>query len=239
MKRFHWKTIGKSLKDILFPRLCLVCGRRLLSEEKHLCINCLIKLPRTEYHLKRGNPCEQRFYGQVPALQRAASYFFYERTSPYKHILLNLKYNHQPEVGHAMGRLIARDFLLSHSSFFEGIDLIIPVPLAEKRLKQRGYNQCDFFAKGLSEVTEIPVGKDYITRAIPNESQTHQKNRLERMGNVEGIFEVRQEKALEGKHVLLVDDVLTTGATLISCASVLRHIEGIRISFLTIACVHH
>lgn len=135
-----------------------------------------------------------------------------------------------------MGQLAGREIQSQSPSFFAEIDLLIPVPLAKEKLKKRGYNQCDFIAAGISDITGIEVGKEYIVRTVANETQTH-KNSIERWENVKGIFKACHEEDLKGKHVLLIDDVLTTGATLISCASAIGHIEKIRISFLTMACI--
>lgn len=234
MKTLLPTKIGEYLKDLLFPRLCTVCGKRLCVSEKVLCVDCLHHLPRTEYHLQRGNPCEQIFYHRVKGLQQAAAYFYYERDNKYKNILWNLKYRGQTEIGRVMGCIMAEEIRLT-SSFFEGIDVIIPVPLSKQKQKKRGYNQCNFIVEGISGKTGIPVGKQYLLRTIDNESQTH-KTRLERQENVEHIFEVRHGEELKGKHILLVDDVLTTGATLLSCASALAKIENTRFSFLTLAC---
>lgn len=230
-----WKKIGKSLQELLFPRLCTVCNRRLYDSEEYLCVHCLLRLPRTGFHLKKGNKCEQLFYGRIKPLGKASSYFFYNNESPFKKLIWDLKYHGQPEIGRFMGRMIAKDLARGEASFFKGIDLIVPVPLAKEKLKSRGYNQCDFIAMGIAEITGIPIHRNCIVRTVANESQTH-KTRLERQDNVEGIFELQTEEDLRGKHVLLIDDVLTTGATLIACASTLKDIEHIRISFLTMAC---
>lgn len=230
-----WKTIGKCLGDLFLPRLCAVCDRRLCTEEAAICASCLKDMPRTNYHLKKQNPCEELFYGRIPqsSLGRATAWFHYERESPYKQILWHLKYGGQAETGRTAGRIMSKELL--RDAFFEGIDLIIPVPLAEKKRRQRGYNQSHFIAKGISEITGLPVITDCLRRITSNESQTH-KNRVERHLNVEGIFEAANGHLLEGKHVLLVDDVMTSGATLLACAVELSKIKDIRFSFLALAC---
>lgn len=232
--RMNWKTIGKCLSDLFLPRLCTVCGQRLCPEEEVLCTGCLRDLPRTNYHKKSRNPSEELFYGRIPQRQmgRATSWFRYEKDILYKNILWQLKYYGQPETGRVMGRIMGSE--LQNDAFFEGIDLLIPVPLAKKKLRQRGYNQSDYIATGISEITGIPVITDCLRRTVPNESQTR-KNRLERQTNVKGIFEAGECHRLEGKHILLIDDVLTSGATLIACAEALKDIKDIRFSFLAMA----
>lgn len=231
----EWMKIGNCLSELFFPRLCPVCGRRLCTAERAVCTGCLGELPRTGYHRQALNPCEETFYGRINPRRfgRATSYFYYERENPCKHILWRLKYQNQPEVGYEMGRIMAKELMAD--AFFVGIDLLLPVPLAKEKQRQRGYNQCDYIAAGISDVTGIPVARNSVERIVNNESQTH-KSRAERQENVEGIFEARDTLQLEGKHVLLIDDVLTSGATLISCATALQAVPGIRFSFLTMAC---
>lgn len=234
MKVPLWKKTGKYLQDFLFPRHCAVCDKRLQSEEEALCHTCLRQLPRTNYHLKEGNRCEQIFYGFGSSLQRATSYFLYERENSYKNLLWKIKYHNQPDLGRIMGRIMAAD-LQRPPSYFKDIDLLIPVPLSKEKQRKRGYNQCDFIATGISEITNIPIGRKYLIRTIDNASQTH-KGREERMANVEQIFRAENTEELIGKHVLLIDDVLTTGATLLACGTALSNIDNIRLSFLTLAC---
>lgn len=233
--KMEWMKIGKCLGELLFPRLCAVCGRRLCLTEEALCAGCLRDLPRTNYHKRSHNPCEELFYGRIrpEQLGRATAFFLYERDSPYKRLLWALKYHRQPEIGRVMGRLIGQE--LQEDAFFNDIDLLMPVPLAEKRLRQRGYNQCAYIVAGLSEATGLPAVVDVLKRTVANDSQTR-KSRVERQRNVEGIFEAADGGRLAGKHILLVDDVMTSGSTLIACAVALQGIPGLRLSFLTMAC---
>ena len=226
--------------NFLFPRYCWICGDRLSVSEQHLCSRCLIDLPRTNFHLRQDNPMEMLFWGCFNIVH-AAAFFYYHQNTPTSEILYLLKYKNCPGIGEYMGEIYAQEIRLSEEnsqcSFFSDIDYIIPLPLNSKKLKLRGYNQCDAICKGLTKVTKIPVLYDVVERVIANSTQT-KKSRVERELNVEQIFRLTgmEEKRalLIGKHVLLVDDVCTTGSTLKSFASVFNEIPDIRISILTL-----
>lgn len=226
--------------NFLFPRYCWICGDRLSVSEQHLCSRCLIDLPRTNFHLRQDNPMEMLFWGCFNIVH-AASFFYYHQNTPTSEILYLLKYRNCPGIGEYMGEIYAQEIRLSEEnsqcSFFSDIDYIIPLPLNSKKLKLRGYNQCDAICRGLTKVTKIPVLYDVVERVIANSTQT-KKSRVERELNVEQIFRLTgmEEKRalLIGKHVLLVDDVCTTGSTLKSFASVFNEIPDIRISILTL-----
>lgn len=226
--------------NFLFPRYCWICGDRLSVSEQHLCSRCLIDLPRTNFHLRQDNPMEMLFWGCFNIVH-AAAFFYYHQNAPTSEILYLLKYRNCPGIGEYMGEIYAQEIRLSEEnsqcSFFSDIDYIIPLPLNSKKLKLRGYNQCDAICRGLTKVTKIPVLYDVVERVIANSTQT-KKSRVERELNVEQIFRLTgmEEKRalLIGKHVLLVDDVCTTGSTLKSFASVFNEIPDIRISILTL-----
>lgn len=226
--------------NFLFPRYCWICGDRLSVSEQHLCSRCLIDLPRTNFHLRQDNPMEMLFWGCFNIVH-AAAFFYYHQNTPTSEILYLLKYRNCPGIGEYMGEIYAQEIRLSEEnsqcSFFSDIDYIIPLPLNSKKLKLRGYNQCDAICRGLTKVTKIPVLYDVVERVIANSTQT-KKSRVERELNVEQIFRLTgmEEKRalLIGKHVLLVDDVCTTGSTLKSFASVFNEIPDIRISILTL-----
>ena len=172
----------------------------------------------------------QLFWHLIP-IERAAALIYYEPHSETAKLVYDLKYRNRPDIGEDMGRLMANEMQIAH--FFDGIDMLLPVPLSRKRLRQRGYNQSELLAQGISDITHLPV----VTRAVKRKhfvkSQT-QLNRHERQENVADMFDLRDDRQLKGKHVLLVDDICTTGATLTACAESLRHIEGIRLSILTL-----
>ena len=217
--------------DFISPRLCVVCGRRLSPTERSLCAVCQLHLPRTGFQFSPDdNPMAQLFWHLVP-VERAAAFIYYQSHSEMARMVYDLKYRNSPDVGEDLGRLMATDMQLAH--FFDGIDLLVPVPLTNKRLRQRGYNQSEMLAQGVSDVTHLPVVPKALKRQVFRESQTH-LSRHERQENVDGIFVAADAKTLKGRHVLLIDDVCTTGATLMSCAQALASVEGIRISVLTL-----
>lgn len=221
----------KSFVELFFPRQCVVCGAILHDGEEVLCLGCNIGMPRTDYHLQADNLVERSLWGKVP-LQRATSYIYYRKGDEYRRILHLLKYEGRSDVGETMGRFIATDLL--RYGFFDGVDIIVPVPLHPDKLKSRGYNQSECIAKGISSVVSIPVDTVSLLRQKSNETQTR-KSAFGRWENVEGIFKLHSAGAFAGKHILLVDDVLTTGATITACADALAGVENVRISVLTLA----
>jgi len=221
-----------SFWSLLFPRCCVVCGSPLSRGEECLCTCCNINLPRTGFHLRKDNPVECLFWGRIPGLKRASSFLFYRKGSDFRRILHLLKYGGYKELGEVMGRYMSAE--LSSGEFFDGVDMIIPVPLHRKKQKLRGYNQSEWIARGIASVTGIPLCAECMIREKNTETQTR-KSTFERWENVEGIFRICDTVHFEGKHVLLVDDVLTTGATTVACASAFARVSGIRISVLTLA----
>lgn len=205
-----------------------------------MCATCLMELPRTDYHLSPENYMEQLFWGSMNIVH-AAAYFFYHQDSPTSEILYRLKYAHCPEIGTYIAELYAKEIQLEERvgkcTFFTDIDYIIPLPLSPSKKKRRGYNQCDAICEGLHRVTGIPVWSTLVERVVSNSTQT-KKGRVERGLNVDQIFRLRlkpEEYAdLQGKHILLVDDVCTTGATLKSFGSVFSVIPDLKISILTL-----
>ena len=219
------------LFHLFFPRCCVVCGAPLVEGEEAICTHCNINMPRTNYHKVKDNLVERIFWGKIP-LERATSYFFYRKGSDFRKILHQFKYGGRKELGAIMGRFMAAE--LATTDFFEGIDVIIPVPLHPRKRRARGYNQSEWIARGVSQVVGLPVDVSSVIREKHTDTQTR-KSTYERWENVEGIFELHHAESLIGKHVLIVDDVLTTGATTVACASRIMEVEGIRISVLTLA----
>ena len=209
------------LLDLIAPRLCVVCGRRLAPSEEVLCAACNLHLPRTGFQLSAyDNVMARLFWGIIP-VERVAALFYYEGGSKTANILYDLKYHDQPEIGVVMGRMMAKEF--SEAGFFDGIDLVVPIPLARSRQRHRGYNQSRCLAEGICQATGLALYDRVVCRKRFEKSQT-QMGRWERQENVANVFELKDQAAIHGKHLLLVDDVVTTGATITACARELQKV---------------
>ncbi|MGB0887810.1 MAG: ComF family protein [Vicingaceae bacterium] len=215
--------------NLIFPKLCCACSNTLLRHENFICLVCELTLPKTNYHLDIDNPVSKVFWGRVP-IERATSYYSFSKKSKVQNLLHHLKYKGVKELGKAIGELMGHD--LKEVEGFKNIDFIIPVPLHKRKLEKRGYNQSEWIALGLSKVLKIPINTHTLYRKEYSQTQT-KKTRYKRWENVGSIFGVADE-ALNNKSVLLVDDVVTTGATLEACALVLIE-KGCKISIATIA----
>ena len=227
MKGADW---WRRLMEFMGPRYCVVCGKRLGVQEQSLCAACVLRLPRTDFLLEGDeNPMVKMLWKLTP-VSRALAFIHYEPRAESARIVYDMKYNDRPDTAEDMGRLMARELL--PTAFFDGIDVVVPVPLTRRRQWQRGYNQSERLAAGIAEVTGLPVAAKALRRKQFLRSQT-QLSRQERMDNVEGMFEVRDEAAVRGRHVLLVDDICTTGATLTACAAALSQVAGVTVSALT------
>ena len=217
--------------DLISPRLCVVCGQRLTVSEEIICSKCNFHLPRTDFQQDPyENEMAKLFWHQIP-IERATALFYYEAHSETANILYELKYKNRPDIGEVMGRLVAKE--LQPSGFFDGIDGIVPIPLAKKRQRQRGYNQSQEIACGISEITNLPIYDKAVRRNVFEGSQTN-KGRWERNENVEKVFEMTDETAIQGKHLLIIDDVVTTGATVIACAKELCKAGNVKVSVLAL-----
>jgi ComF family protein len=219
------------LFDLISPRQCVVCGERLTVTEQVICGKCNLHLPRTGYQYSPyDNVMAKLFWGQIH-IERATAMFFYESHARTANIIYELKYKNHPEIGNIVGRMLAKE--IQPSGFFDGIDGIVPVPLAKKRLRQRGYNQSMEIAQGVSEMTGLPIYMKVVRRNSFKGSQTN-KGRWDRQENVEHVFELTDATAVNNKHLLIIDDVITTGATCIACAKALCQSGNIRISILAL-----
>jgi ComF family protein len=221
----------RDLLSLFYPNVCAACGKSLFRHEQHLCNNCYIHLPRSNFHKARGNPVERIFWGRVPLLA-AGSYYLFNKGTRVQRLLHQLKYKGKQEAGETVGKWYGKE-LASVKEFSEA-DLIVPGPLHPRRLQQRGYNQSLCFAKGLSEELKIPVQENILKRKQFTSTQT-KKGKFSRWENMEEMFECDPGQSLTSKHILLVDDVVTTGATLEACYHALSKNGEVYISIVTIA----
>lgn len=218
------------LLDLVSPRACAVCGKRLAVQERLLCTACNRRLPRCHYaEAPYDNEMAKRFW-HVVAVEKAASWLFHEYGNPADFPLYALKYWSHPEYADDIGRLIAQEFL--PTGFFDGIDCIVPVPLAPVRERERGYNQSLLLAWGIGRETRLPVVDKAVRRTVYRGSQTRLDSD-QRDENVRDAFRLADPRPIHDRHVLVVDDVCTSGATLIACARELMKAGGVRLSFLT------
>ena len=224
--------IINSIIELLYPSVCAACGTTLFGWERLVCTHCRSLLPKTGYELNEDNPLARLFYGKV-RLKAVTECYFFSKEGKVQRLIHELKYKGNADAGVFLGQELGKT--IKEAPLFEGLDYLIPVPLHPKREKERGYNQSMMIAQGINEVTEIPIGDQYLVRSVNTATQTH-KSKEERWQNVKDIFEVRHAEQLEGKYVLLIDDVLTTGATLEACALKLSAVKGITISCATAAC---
>lgn len=225
------KTWFLSFVHLFFPRQCAGCGAALHEGEEGICMRCNIDMPRTNYHTYKDNRAERMFWGKIP-LERATSFFFYHKGSDFRRILHQLKYGGRKDLGTIMGRFMAAELLAA--DYFSDIDVIVPIPLHPRKQKLRGYNQSECIARGVASVAGIPIDVTSVLRKRHTETQTR-KSAFERWENVDGIFLLHRPERFAGKHVLLIDDVLTTGATVTACADAFSEVEGVRISVLALA----
>lgn len=208
-----------------------MCGCRLAIGEEVICSVCNIHLPRTHYTKAAfDNKMAKLFYGQIP-IEKAAALFFYERQSETSHIIHLMKYFGHPEAALFMGRMLAEE--AKDDNFFDGIDIILPIPITRKRQRERGYNQSEYIAKGINEITGIPIVKGAVVRKSFGKSQT-KMNRWQRNDNVKDAFQVKDIGKLKDKHILIIDDIVTTGATIIACANEIKCCGDIKISVLSL-----
>lgn len=216
----------KGLTDLFYPHCCWYCGQKLDDYTAYLCPDCEAHLPRTEMAHMRDNKVELLFW-DIQKFVRGGAFCFYGRDECFRSLIRRLKYSSSPEIGTYLGHLAAREFM--EKGFFQDIDVIVPVPLHPKRERKRGYNQAEMIARGLSAVTGIPVDTMHLCRTKNNATQTR-KQLQERADNTQGIFSLCHPENWRNKHILLVDDVITTGSTLRSCMKVLTPVRGTRIS---------
>ena len=217
--------------SLLFPRLCYACGNQLIRNESLICTECFVVIPRTNYHFVEDNPVAQLFWGRC-LIEKAAAFSYYNKGSRIRKLIHNLKYKGIREIGYELGRIYGLS--LKESGFTNDIDMIIPVPLHPMKERIRGFNQSETISMGIADVTRLPVDIKSLARILVSATQT-KRSRYERWTNVEGIFQVIDSATIMGKHVLLVDDVITTGSTIESCTNELLKVEGVKVSVVALA----
>lgn len=221
----------QDLLTLFYPKVCAACAESLYAHEQHLCNDCYLHLPKSNFHAQRANPVERIFWGRIP-LGAAASFYLFNKGSKVQRLLHGLKYKGKQEAGEMVGLWYGE--ALKKQQEFADADVIVPVPLHPRRLKQRGYNQSAAFARGLGATLNVSVDESLIKRNVYTATQT-KKGKFTRWQNMKDIFEADPALDLNAKHVLLVDDVITTGSTIEACYNALAKKGNVRVSVATIA----
>ena len=223
------------LRVIFFPDSCCCCGSTLLSSENQICTECNLGLPFTDFSSIKDNPVEKIFWGRVQ-IESATALLTFSKKGSVQRILHSIKYKDNKELGVYMGRQLGTALAESHR--FDDVDYLVPVPLHPKKLKKRGYNQSEEIAKGIAQKFDRPVVTDILIRTEFTQTQT-KKSRFSRWENVSDKFTLSQTDTFAGKHILLVDDVITTGATLESCARAILQAHDAKVSVAGLAFAGH
>lgn len=219
------------LRHIFYPHICVGCGSDTLPEDRFLCFKCQSDLPRTFFAMHGNNPLEKIFWGRIP-LAHACSEVYFSKDSAVQNIIHQFKYAAQKEVAIECGRWMGKSLL--NSGRFSDVDVIVPVPLHKSKQKRRGYNQSLLICRGINEIWSLPIIIDNVQRVTATSTQTRKK-RIERWENVKESFIVSNSEALQNKHILLVDDVITTGATIEACGSKILEVPDVRLSIASFA----
>jgi ComF family protein len=217
--------------SLLFPELCAACRETLMANEYLVCTDCRYHLPFTNFHLYPDNIVAQQFWGKIH-LEGAYSLYYFSKGGKVQNLMHQFKYKGMRQIGNLLGNIAGEQLI--KNDIFRTVDIIVPVPLHKKRMQQRGYNQSTCFAEGLAPKLNAIVEDANLVRTIATETQTH-KSRFARFENMQEVFVVKNPERLINKHVLLVDDIITTGSTLEACGTELLKIEGLKLSIATIA----
>ena len=225
------QSVISDLKLFICPQMCAICGQPLDATEEGICIHCLNHMVTTNYKGQKGNPTELLLSTLGTRLMQASSFLFYQPHSTQANLFMEIKYHHNGRLAIAMGQAMAED--LSDTDFFQGIDCLLPIPLTRKREADRGYNQSLLLCRGISKVTRLPIDSHSVVRQHFKQTQT-KLNAEQRAKNIAGAFLLKDPAALEGKHVLVVDDVITYGYTLRACIAEIFKAKGSKVSVLTL-----
>ena len=223
------KEIADSFLHLLFPHVCIGCGSDILNEKTVLCMRCIDVMPETNFELHPNNPVEKIFRGRLP-LVAGTGQFYFTKESLMQHLIHQFKYKGNKELGLQLGKIMGEQ--LQKSGRFD-VDAVVPLPLFPAKEKRRSYNQATILCDGMAESMKIPILNQVISRPQHTETQT-KKGRIERWKNMEGKFVLKNPDAIRNKHLLLVDDIITTGATLEACGNELLQVENVRLSVATL-----
>jgi len=223
--------ILNNLLNLFFPKLCVICNNPLIEDEEQVCLSCICDLPHTNFHVQEDNPVVNLFAAE-PTVLNATALLYYEKGGKVQRLIHNFKYHGSRELALQLGRQMALN--LQNETLYRDVDLLIPVPLHKKRKRKRGYNQSEYLCRGLASIWEKPIETNVLFRESSSDTQTR-KSFYDRWLNVKEIFIVKNETQLINKHILLVDDVITSGSTLSACIQALSNIQNIRISILALA----
>ena len=223
-----------SVITLFFPKLCHACNTVLKDNEIDICVGCRHELPVTNYHFERPEIVKKIFYGRVQ-LEAATALFYFHKKGRVQQLLHHLKYQGDEDIGRVFGNWLGAE--LQESPYYESIDVVIPVPIHLKKLKQRGYNQATLFAQQIAKVLNVPYVDDVLLKSVNTKSQVFQ-SREARFQSVAHSFYAQNINRVDNKHILLVDDVITTGATIEACALVLNPKKKVRLSVATLAITH-
>jgi ComF family protein len=215
---------------LFFPHVCAGCGSDVIDLKHQLCLRCIAELPYTNFFGQPDNPVEKKFYGRLDVNSAASGYFF-TKDSLIESLVYELKYKGNKAIGYYMGERLGNLLL---NSRFSDVDIIVALPLNAQRLKKRGYNQATVLAEGIASVWRRPIVADAVIRKVNTETQTH-RGRITRWENMDGVFAVAEPSLIENKHILLIDDVVTTGASLEACGAEILKVVGTTLSIATLA----
>ncbi len=223
--------IVSPLVHFFYPHICLGCGSDVIENKNFLCLECMNDLPHTGFALHANNPLEKKFWGRI-AITAGMSEFYFSKSSIVQNLIHEFKYKSNVKVGFYLGKMMGKSIL--NSNRFSNIDLLIPLPLFIKKEFKRGFNQSEILCEGIRDVINVPVASGNVIRTVATETQT-KKGRTERWENVEKSFSILNPASLSGKNILLVDDVITTGATIEACGAQILKIENVKLSIASLA----